>query len=252
VSITVGKVRGSISRSLRERTVQAFHKLGDHIPPHPPASPRIIEGAACTEAGDQAFRIHLQCMFLMMVSSAPKNEDILKEWLLEELKLDEERSFCVYVRIHSENGNTVTREGRIGYVAKDWKKRHCQICYLRNITEQELADRGTHYQQLHGHNIHAKKTELAPYTYGKQLLTWEQAHLYPINMTIVSAQAVRFMLLSDKSISDGNGPPPIIKWEFQQGRWMFGISRSCSPKDNQTAARWMRCASGNVHTTQCL
>jgi threonine dehydratase len=69
VSITVGKVRGSISRSLRERTVQAFHKLDDHI----------IEGAACTEAGDQAFRIHLQCMFLMMVSSAPNNEDILKE-----------------------------------------------------------------------------------------------------------------------------------------------------------------------------
>jgi hypothetical protein len=209
VSITVGKVRGSISRSLRERTVQAFHKLGDHI----------IEGAACTKAGDQPFRIHLQCMFLMMVSSAPNNEGILKEWVLEELKLDKERSFHVYVRIHSENGNTVTREGQIGYVAKDWKKRHFQICYLRNITEQELADRGTHYQQLYGHNIHAKKTELAPYTYGKQLLTWEQAHLYPINMTIVSAQAVRFMLLSDKSISDGNGPPPIIKWEFRQTHW---------------------------------
>jgi hypothetical protein len=129
--------------------VQAFHKLGDHF----------IEGAACTEAGDQAFRIHLQCMFLMMVSLAPNNEDILKEWLLEELKLDEERSFRVYVRIHSENGNTVTREGQIGYVAKDWKKRHVQICYLRNITEQELADRGTHYLSTASRTQHPREED---------------------------------------------------------------------------------------------
>jgi hypothetical protein len=80
-----------------------------------------------------------------------------------------------------------------------------------------LADRGTHYQQLHGHNIHAKKIELAPYTYGKQLLTWEQAHLYPINLTIVSAQAVRFMLLSDKYY---------LSWKWAAADHKMGIPAS--------------------------
>jgi hypothetical protein len=53
-----------------------------------------------------------------------------------------------------------------------------------------------HNQQLHGHNFHAKNTELARLTFGKHLLLWEHANVHPLNLTFIYSQAIRVMLLS--------------------------------------------------------
>jgi hypothetical protein len=49
-----------------------------------------VEGAACTEAGNQAFCAHLQCMFLMMISNSEDVEDTLKELLMDALQINTE------------------------------------------------------------------------------------------------------------------------------------------------------------------
>jgi hypothetical protein len=160
--------------------------------------PHIVEGAACTEAGDQAFRVHLQCMFLMMISSSDDVEDTLKEFLLDALQMNEAEQFRVCVRDRVEDGGNISRDRQIGYVAKDYGKRHFQIVYLQGITEQELRQYGMAYQQVRGHNVFIKETYLGPFDFAWKMVKWEHANIYPLNYMVTTVQVVRWMLLSGK------------------------------------------------------
>jgi hypothetical protein len=66
VSIKIWKLHASLSAVLWNCAREVFE---EYFRPH------IVEGAACTEAGDQTFRVHLQCMFLMMISSSDDVEE---------------------------------------------------------------------------------------------------------------------------------------------------------------------------------
>jgi hypothetical protein len=104
----------------------------------------------------------------------------------------------VSVRVRDENSVYISRDSQIGYVAKDYGKRHFQIVYLQGITEQELCLYGMAYKQVQGHNVFIKKTDLGPFDFMCKMVKWEHANIYPQNYMVITIQVVRWMLLSGK------------------------------------------------------
>lgn len=77
-------------------------------------------------------------------------------------------------------GGEFTLERQIGYVAKDYGKRHFEVVWSRNNTHDVLRMRGEAYAQVRGHNLFAQKTELKPYTLWTTMSRWEHGNLYPM------------------------------------------------------------------------
>jgi hypothetical protein len=182
----------------------------------------IQEGAAVQEAGDQNFRLHIQCMLYVLISRADSAADDLKSYLLKKMNESEVGNVRMCVRIR-DLGGEVTLERQIGYVAKDYGKRHFAVVYLKNITHDILRARGAAYAQVRGHNMFHGKTELKPYSLWSAVSRWEHGNLYPMNKIMNMYQVIRFMLLTDKYILSGN--------------WIVPLSGRSSPR---AADAWRR------------
>lgn len=204
VSITFGRVKQNITKVMRQKFVAAIRSLDEFI----------IEGAACTERGDSAFRTHLQTMLYMHVNKGENAKEALKKYTLQHMGFNEEGPVRLYIQIRDERGD-VTKERQLGYTAKDWGMAHCHIDYLKGVTQRQLKDYGSEYDQVKGHNLFRKRKDMDPYNYGQFMAPWEHKVLWPLNRLMVSYQIVRFMLLSKSYMlstkwiaATGNNCPP--------------------------------------------
>jgi hypothetical protein len=191
-SITFGVLRGSVTNAQKTAFRIALESLQEHIE----------EAAACVEAGDQNFRLHVQCMLYLRISRAESAADDMKTYLLKKMNESEVGNVRLCVRVRDPGGE-VTVERQIGYCAKDYGKRHFQTVYLKNITHDVLRARGAAYAQVRGHNMFHRKTELKPYALWGTLSRWEHGNLYPMNRIMNHYQIVRFMLLTDRYVLSG-------------------------------------------------
>jgi hypothetical protein len=67
-----------------------------------------VEREASTKARDQAFSVHMQCMFLMMITSSDDVKDMLMEFLMDALKINESEQFQVCVRVRDEDSGNIS------------------------------------------------------------------------------------------------------------------------------------------------
>jgi hypothetical protein len=70
--------------------------------------------------------------------------------------------------------------------------------YQQGITDQELYQYSMAYQQVQGHNIFIKKTDLGPFAFAWKMVKWEHASIHPLNYMVATVQVVKWMLLSGK------------------------------------------------------
>lgn len=75
-SITFGKLRASVTRQQRNDFIRCIQAIEEHVQ----------EGVACVEAGDQRFRLHVQCMLYLLISKAESAADDLKALLLKKME----------------------------------------------------------------------------------------------------------------------------------------------------------------------
>lgn len=105
-SITAGRVRANVTAADHRRFVAALSSLEAHI----------ICASAVQEQGDQEFRLHIQTMAVMLISTSPDAADLLKQYLLHHMEDSEEGNLRMRVILREENGTTCTRDKQIGYV----------------------------------------------------------------------------------------------------------------------------------------
>jgi hypothetical protein len=121
-SITFRVFRGSVTMAQKNAFRAAIETFQEHIQ----------ERAAVQDAGDQNFRLHIQCMLYILISRADSAADDLKSYLLKEMNESEVGNVRLCVRVR-DLGGEVTLERQIGYVAKDYGKRHFAVFVAQRI-----------------------------------------------------------------------------------------------------------------------
>jgi hypothetical protein len=90
----------------------------------------VEEGAACSERGDQQFRLHVQCMLHLRITIADDAEDRLIDYILKHMNESEVGNVRLCVRVR-QTGGSATVDRQIGSVARNAGKPHSQILYIK-------------------------------------------------------------------------------------------------------------------------